>query len=192
MKGVFLFCTKLTVYLIELPLMLLLWVVLQYNHFSEELLKFYPLIVALCLFMLFVLVYFFRAITVSNEEIRYHGLFSSRDRALISKDKTLILTMRPLKRLDLELWGNDGTPAFDWQTPEEAAEGEDLRQFSGRAIGGKGTAKKILKYFDMPEELLEEAVTNEGFSYEDEFITVTNKVRNECFDVIIKFNKTII
>ena len=38
MKGIYLFCTRLTVYLLELPLIVLLSVVIHFHDSSDELL----------------------------------------------------------------------------------------------------------------------------------------------------------
>ena len=93
MKNVYLFCTRIAVYLTELPVLILLWTAMRYNDRSEEIFKLYPLIVILSLAVIFILVYFFRLISVSRDEIRYLGIFSSRDSALITEGKTLVIKL---------------------------------------------------------------------------------------------------
>ena len=87
MKKIYLFCTKLRVYLLELPLLLLLAICYHYNDEMDNLFKLYPLMVFLVLLIIFIIIYFFRYLSISFESIENHGLFSNRDRALINKDK---------------------------------------------------------------------------------------------------------
>ena len=178
MKKLYMLSTKLWVYLIELPLLLLLCIASQLNSITESLLKFYPLITVLIMGMFFIFIYFLRGASLSYEEIRTWGLFSTRDSALISKDKTLYITLRPRRKINLSLWGNDGTPAFDWQTEEDLNQGL-LRQFSCNVIGGKRRAKKILKFFTVEKEVLTALVQNEGENYENDAVSVTTERKNE-------------
>lgn len=189
MKNVFLFCTKLWVYLTEVPVLILLSIALRYNEGSKELFKLYPLIIFLSLAVIFIAVYFFRAITVSREEIRYHGLFSSRDSALITKNKTLRVTVLAKGGLRLELYGDAGeTPAFEWMRQEDVIHRE-ICFFRGRSLGRAGTVSKISALFGVPEDL---DPTAEGFTYEDENISVLTEKKDAGTVVAIKFKTTLL
>ena len=185
MKSLYMLSTKLRVYLIELPLFVILTFAIHYNDQSEDLLKFYPLIAVLILGIIFIDVYFFRGVSLSHEEIRTFGPFAAKDNAILKKDKVLVITLRPGRKINLSVWGNDGTPAFDWQTEQEAAEGI-LRQFSCKVIGGQRLAKRILKFFTVSPEALCTLVENDGESYENDCVLVTTERKNELFEISVK------
>lgn len=149
--------------------MILLAIAVRYNESSKALFKLYPLIAFLSLAIIFIAVYFFRAITVSREEIRYHGLFSSKDSALITKNKTLSLTLIGAKRISVELLGDAGeTPAFEWMRQDDVVHRE-ICLFRGKAIGGVGTVSKILVLFGMPEDA---DFKSDGFRFEDDNVEI--------------------
>ena len=121
MRKKYLFCTRMRVYLIELPIIILFAITLHYNQYSDELTKFYPLLIFLGLSMIFILVYFFRAISVSFDEVRYLGLYSSHDHAEINEGKELIFTLYGKRRMRVELFGNDGRPPeLSWVKDDES------------------------------------------------------------------------
>ncbi len=192
MKGIFLFCSRLRVYLTEIPVMIMLAITIFYNDQSTDLLKYYPLIVFLCLVIIFIAVYFFRLISITTDEVRYHGLFSSKDSAFITKDRTLKLSLHPRKSLRVELYGDAGKePAFDWMKAEDVVHRE-ICLFRGKAIGGRGSATKILKYFGVPSDILTSDAFEKGFTFEDETISVNAVSENDIPTVSISFKKTII
>jgi hypothetical protein len=191
MKSVYLFCSRLWVYLTEIPVMILLWVTLSYNGESDDVFKFYPLIIFLSAAIIFIFVYFFRVISISCDEIRFHGLFSSKDSALISEGKTLALELSKAKTLKIMLFEDAGKePAFEWMKAEDVIH-RDICMFRGRAIGGAGTAKKILRFYGVPEESAKDVTLN-GFSYEDENVKISTLNDGELATIKIKFKKTII
>ena len=157
MKSIYLLSTKLWVYLTEIPVLILLWVAISYNSFSEDIFKYYPLIVFLCLAVIFIMVYFFRMISITNDEIRYHGIFSSKDSAFIKENRSLVLRLKPGRNIGIELYGDAGVePPFDWMKAEDAIH-RDVCLFRGRANGNEKTARRILKFFSLPEDKLEGA-----------------------------------
>ena len=178
-------------YLTELPLLLMLMVTIYYNNMAEGFIKFYPLMVSLVLGMVFIFIYLFRLVSISVEEIKSIGPFSSRDRAVINEGKTLILTLCPGKRLHVDLFGNDGlAPMLDWAQNDEH-EIIDIYLFRGKAVGGKGTAARVLRFFDVPDDEALRAVSEDGFEKEYESVTVTTEVRDDITEILIKFTETI-
>ncbi len=191
MKSVYLFCTKPWVYLTELPVIILLSVAIAFNDKSEELYKYYPLIIFLIFSAMFIFIYFFRMISINTDEIRYHGLFSSRDSAFINENKSLVISLMGMGNMRLELFGDASeAPPFEWMKAEDISH-RDVCLFRGRAIGGKGSAKKILEYFAMKKEALAECFSD-GFSYDDERISISTQQINEVTKFKIKFKVTII
>lgn len=189
MKNVFLFCTRIWVYLTELPVIFLLLVAVRYNEGSKELFKLYPLIIFLSLAIIFIAVYFFRMITVNREEIRYHGLFSSKDSALITKGKTLRIAFLGKGSLRLELYGDAGeSPAFEWMRQEDVVHRE-ICVFRGTALGGAATVSKILDLFGAPYDLPTES---DGTLYEDENIRVFSEMGSIGRVVGINFKTTLL
>ena len=191
MKSIYLLSTKLWVYLTEIPVLILLWVAISSNHLSNDLFKYYPLIIFLCLAVIFIMVYFFRMISISTDEIRYHGLFSSRDSAFIKENRTLVIKLKPNRNIGLELYGDAGVePPFDWMKSEDAIH-RDICLFRGRANGGAGTARRILRYFGVPEDKLE-GIAEEGFYFEDDTVRVDACRKNEISEIHLKFKVTVV
>ena len=177
-------------YLTELPLLFLLIVAICYNGQATGFVRLYPLIIALVLGMIFIFIYLFRLISVSTEEIRSIGPFSTRDRAIINEGKTLILTVRKHGKLKMELFGNDGTPPMlDWAQSEEH-EIMDIFLFRGKAVGGKRTVARVLRYFDVPADEAAQA-TEDGFKKEYDAFEVSTERREDITEVRIRFTKTI-
>ena len=191
MKSIYLLSTKLWVYLTEIPVLILLWVSISSNHLSQDMFKYYPLIIFLSFAVIFIVVYFFSVISINYDEIRYHGLFSSKDSAFITENKSLVIRIKPKRNLDIELYGDAGVePAFDWMKAEDIKH-RDICLFRGKANGSSGTAKRILKYFKLPELEIENALSD-GFSYEDDSIRVNSGYKNEIFEIKLKFKVTIV
>ena len=180
------------VYLTEIPIIILFTITLHYNKYSEELTKFYPLLIFLGLVMLFILVYFFRAISISFEEIRYLGLYSSRDHAEINEGKELILTLLGKKRIKVELFGNDGKPPeLSWIKDNENYTPVDIYLFRGKAIGGKRKLKSVLKYFGVDESDIETVFKSESFSGEYEYVSLNSEINEEKTVIKLKIKETI-
>ena len=180
-------------YLTELPLAILLILALSFNDHVTAPGKLYPLIVTLILGMILTLVYLFRLVRISTEEVRSIGRFSSRDSATLNEGKTLILTVMPRHRLHVAVFGNDGTPpALDWAQSDKY-EIPDIFLYRQKAVGGFKAAIKILEFFDVPRADAECAarVKDEGFFREYDALSVTSERRNELVEIKIRFTKTI-
>ena len=191
MKNIYLFCTKLWVYSIELPVILIFWLAVSLNEYSDLAVKFYPLIITSSLLIIFIMVYFFRFISINNDEIRSHGIFSSKDSALIAENKTLVISLHPKHNIKLALYTDpEEEPEFKWMKAENIAHRE-ICVFRGRAVGGKKSAKRILKYFTFPEDEIANIFT-EGYVFENDAIKVTSSASNEVFNISIKFKITIV
>ena len=191
MKGIFLFSSRLRVYIIEIPLILLLVLAIRFNDNVESLLKLYPLQVCLILGIAFVGVYFFRGILIKFDEVRDVGLFSERDKAVINKDKTLILTLMKKGKIKVELYGNDGTVAgYDWLRADESKP-NDIFLYRGKANGNKKAAKRILRYFDVFENDFDRIFNEDSFTFEYENVLLSSSIVNERREIRLKFKETI-
>ncbi len=187
-KKKYLFCTNPLMYLTEIPPILLLIVCMIYNT-GEGDGNLYPLIIFLILVIIFIFIYLFRYMTVSYEEIRCKGLFSSHDAAIINKDKTLILTIHPGMRLRVALFGNDGQPPmFDGLRGEPSI---DIFLFRAKAFGGKRNVASLLRYFDVPAEDIKCALYDEQFSMEYELVSLEAEHKEDIREIRVKFKETI-
>ena len=191
MKSIYLFCTKLWVYLTEIPVVALFWLAVSLNKYSDLPFKFYPLIIVSAFFIVFIMVYFFRVISINNDEIRYLGVFSSKDSALITENKTLVMALHPHYNLRLTLYEDASiSPAFEWMKAEDVMH-RDVCVFRGRAVGGEKSAKKILEYFTLPKDILDDAMID-GFAFENDTVKITTFTENEVLKTRINFKTTIL
>lgn len=191
MKGIFVFCTKLKFYIAEIPLMILLAVAVHYNDYAPGLVKFYPLIVIFSVAIIFIVIYFFRGIYISYDQVSSVGPFSSKDSEFIKKDCTLVLTLCRGGRINVDLWERYDEPAFDWMKKETDVT-RDVRVYHDVGIGGKGTAVRILKYFGVPENVAGVISTVSGEEYSDSNILCINVENHDTFEIHIKFLTTIV
>ena len=192
MKNTYLFCSKLRVYWCLLPLVGILLLCIKYNKHSTGLYGLYLLGITASLAIGFVLIYFFRVIAISYDEIRYIGWFSSRDRAVITEGKTIILRPIGKRRIKISLFGNDGiAPGFDWLKSTQNAS-KDYYLFRGKAIGGKCDIKRILRFFGVSSEdcdIITGSCSDFSKSYEN--VTVTTKEIDEIREIHIRMDKTV-
>ena len=190
MKKTFLFCTKPLFYLSEIPPVALLILCICQNSQAEGVLKLYPLIAVLCLFIVFIFLYFFRGISISNEEIQSVGLFSSRDRAIIDKGKTLTATIRPDKYVRIELSEKTANSSFSWDK-EKQLPLTDINLYRDKAIGGKRAADKILRYFDVSREDRALLLSDEDFEKSYENFNLIGRTIDKNRRISIEFTQTI-
>lgn len=177
-------------YITEIPVVALLSIVIKYNGSAEGFLKLYPLMIALIGAFVFIFIYLFRFITISNDMVKSVGPFSTRDRALITKDKTLVLTLRKRGKIRVELFGYDDAPTFSWVKVTEF-EKKRVNLYRDRAVGGKGAIKRVLRFFDIPEEDIAAALESESFSGKYENYELSAEIINEEKAVKITFLETL-
>lgn len=178
-------------FLTELPIVGLLVLAICFNSSAGGQLKLYPLITVLSLAIILIFIFLFRVIVISAEEIRAIGPFSSKDKAIINKDKTLILTLRDRGRLIVTLFGNDGErPALDWARGDDYIP-VDINLFRERVEGRVGSAKKILRYFGIPSSDISAIVSGDCFTAQYDGFTVSAEEENSTLQIKIKFNETL-
>ncbi len=189
MKGTVLSSTSPIMYATEIPVILLLAIVIKHNGNSGGPMKLYPLMIALIGAFIFIFIYLFRFISVSGEEIRSIGPFSTRDRALIDEGKTLTFTLRPHGKIRVELFGYDDTPAFSWVKADER-ERKMVNLYRDRAVGGSRAVKRVLSYFDIPVSDIDTALSAD-FSREYENYELTSFVKDENRVISLTFFETL-
>ena len=148
-SKIFMFGTRLRVFLTEIPLLVLLAFVISVHDSATSIVKFYPLEILIGGVMIFIVIYFFRAIVIKKDEIRMLGRFSSRDRATIEEGKTLVLTLAARKHLTVELYESaDSAPALPFAS-EYAGR---INLFRERTLGDKRAVRLILLCFGVSTE----------------------------------------
>ena len=190
MKGLFFFSTKLRMFISEIPIIILLALAIRYNPMVQTPMKLYPLIIACIAGIIFIIIYLFRAIVISNEEVRSIGLFSSRDRSIINRDKTLVLTLRPRHKIKVELFGIDDAPGLDWIDKEDV-EKRYTNIYRDITVGGTRAVRRTLVYFGLSSEEIDELISKEKMHIENDDIRVRKEKTEHGDTYSIYFKKTL-
>ena len=190
MKSIYLFCTRILAFWVEIPLIIILIVSIMYNGYVEGFPQLYPLIIASAAAIIFFIIYFFRVIQISYAEIRYIGKFTSRDSAMIVEGRTLALTLERLGRVTVELKGYDGPSELNLELDEE---GDcEYTLFRGHCFGGKGSNKRVLSYFGVERADMEALLSGEFCEKEYELVSASSGRNSEDYPTVyIKINKTV-
>lgn len=149
MKKIFLFSSRPTVYLTEIPVLALLAIVISVHDTATSIVKYYPLEIFLGAVAILIAVFFFRAVLISKDEIRAVGWFSGRDKATIEEGKTLVFTLASKKRLTVELYEHsDNAPALPWAGDVSG----DINLFRSHTRGDLKTVHRVLRYFGLTND----------------------------------------
>ena len=150
----------------------------------------YPLMIASILIIAFTFVFFFRVVTLSTDEIKMIGPFSSKDSSVINEGKTLIITRRSAGRISIDLYGNNGVNAdLDWLRDMRTI--RDIYLFKSNVVGGVGAIKRILLFFDISEEDAEAIIFSKEIYKEYPDYTVSVSCPDDAQEIRIKFTNTI-
>jgi hypothetical protein len=146
--------------------------------------------IMLCALIVFIPIYFFSGIIISNEEVKCIGAFSSKDNATVKKERTLVITVLKKRRLLVELYGknDDGENAYPWLRNEKSTE---INLFRAKANGTSRTLCKILKYFGADVADIERLLTSDSFKADYNKITVISEISSGAKKVKIFFKETI-
>ena len=191
MKKAYLLCTRLWVFWVEIPLAFLLYVACKHNDSVPVLLNLYPLIIADIAAMIFALVFFFRILKLSYAEIKYIGLFTSRDSAMINAGKRLIIKRLGRKKLGFVLMGHDEMAGFDWLKPGDEDERSEIALFRGKAYGGDGAIRRILRTYGVTAQDIPLILTEDGFSSSYANVTVSTAYAEDGNEIEIRFDRTV-
>ena len=190
MKKIFLFSTRITYYWVLLPLIAVFILCLAFNNHIEHYLKLYPLMALSLGGIIFSLVYYFRGVLISYEEIKDVGRFSSRDTALIHKGRTIILYREKHSRIRIILFGNDGiNPEFSWMKSTGDLP-KDISLFRSHAYGGNRAIKRIMAYFGVPCDELDTFFDGD-FEKKYTNVTVTSTLEGDTRKIYIKMDRTV-
>lgn len=193
MKRITFFSTRLWVYLFDLPIIALLTAALLLQRRDTSLLRFIPLEILLFACIIMLPVYFFRAVTVSRDEVRDRGFFSARDRAVMNRGKTLILTLSTRRRLGIALFGNDGqTPALDWLKNDPNYVPMDIYLFRANTLGGRRRVRRLLTLLDLSGEDADALLSLSAPIRETDTVRATVEKKNEICEIRLYFKETLL
>lgn len=174
MKKLYFLCTKPWIYLSEIPLIILLTLAIIFNPTADGVWKLYPLIITLVIGILFILVYFFKVIILSQDELEIFSVFTERDSATLNRGKTLIMGRISPTRIKLCVFGNDGKPPeFDFIAEGADYTPIDIFLLRSKALGGDGALVRIMNYFDVPTDSAKKLTQADG-DYEDDVLKLTS------------------
>jgi len=190
MKFLLFLSTRLRVFLTEVPPIILLIVAINYNHAVDTPFKLYPLMVVLSALIIFIPIYFLRGVLISYEEVRCVGFFSSKEKAIVKEDRTLVLTLLKKRRVRVELFGknDDGDASYAWLANETPV---DINLFRAKVNGGAGVVKRIFRFFEVDDEVTSDALATEKYEKELDKVKITTDVENDFKKVILYFKETL-
>jgi len=183
-------CTVLRPFIVALPMVAILIAAIWLNGTVDTILRLYPLIAVSAFGIIFTFVYFFKIITLSKDEVKYVGVFSSRDSAVINEGKTIILTKKKRGRIRIDLFGNNGKNAeLDWLKNDQTV--RDIYLFRGKALGGNSAIKRTLEFFNVPAEDIIEFLSVDTLAKEYDDCTVNTELADGEKQIKIKLKKTL-
>ena len=191
MKKLLISSTHPLMLLTTLPICIVFVLSIILNDSSDGFAKLYPLIFVSALAIAFILLYLVRIIVISSDEIKIIGLFSSKDRAIINKGKTLIFSQRKKSRIKVILFGNDGArPALDWANKDDFTP-VDINLFKEIGYAGNTTIKRILKFFDVDDNTIHDLISKKEHAIELPLYKVSKTTTDNKFEYRITFLETI-
>lgn len=184
MKKMYFFSTKIWYFLTEIPVIALFILTLT----SSTPLKFLPLMLVCVAGAVLIFLYFFRMMIFSYDEVRCTGIFSSRDKALLNKGKTLILTRAPGGKLRVEVFGTESrTAALEWLR-DEAPQGITLLR--GRCLGANRALCRILRFYHVPPAEFAAILGEEPYEKSFPEVAVRAEIRDDRRRVELLFLTT--
>ncbi len=186
MKKIHLFATKPWYFLVTLPPIFVFVLCVIYHPRAGGDLGLLPLEFIMVGVVIFSVFFFWRTVRISYEEVRLTGIFSGHDRMDLTLGRELIVVLRPHGNLGVYVYGEDRAEEEFWLLNEKPKEHILMR---ARAVGTKGSLKKILAFFQVEEEYLDELCTKADITREFEYVDVTTLIEEEKFVVRIKLKR---
>ena len=191
MKAIYFLSTRIRTYWVMAPMILILYMCISFNNAAKGLMKLYPLIIFSAIAIVFTFVYLFRIVKISYSEIKYIGLFSSRDSATVNEGKTLVIDLLGKGKISIKLYGNEGyNPDIKWlQNDEEGP--SDICLFRGKSYGGINDVERILGYFGVGRVDFSAIIDTDGFEKSYKNVTVSSLTELEHRQIRIRMDKTV-
>ena len=186
MKKLRFFATKPWYFLVTLPPIFVFILCLVYHPHAEGGLGLIPLALFMVGVVVFSVLFFFRMVTISNEEVREVGIFSGGEHMDLTLGREVILVKYPHNTLGVYVYGEDGSEEQFWLLNEKPKEHILMRS---RAVGGSRSIARALAFFKVEPAQQNALSTTEGLSYEGEFVTVETLIENESLVVRIRIRR---
>lgn len=170
-KKTYLYCTRLRVYWVLIPILAILISSIIINPHITTFAKLYPLIIISSGGLIFTLIFLFRMIEISYQEIRHIGRFSPRDSAEITEGKTLVLLPGKHGVVRLKLMAVDTLPEYSWMKKDDGKP-RVVCMFRGKTYGGKRNIRRVLKFFGVTPEDIDKIISEDDFSGKFETVDV--------------------
>ena len=181
--------TKARTYLNLLPSVAIMILAIIFNNKADGLLKLWPLIIFMGGITVFLGLFLLRILYISVEDIRMIGPFTSRDKSVIKKGTTLVLTAREDGKVKVELMDDEGgSPVFDWMKESRQ---KDVCLFRETVWGGIGAIEWVLKFFKVGDAQIEKLITEKSYSEALESFTVSCNRGENTREVKISFTATL-
>lgn len=185
MKSIHFFCTRLRYFWIEIPLVAMLAISIYFNNlakYAEDqtawnsmgVFKLYPFIILCAAAAVFVLLYFFRMVSLSFQQVKDIRIFGDKDDAVIEEGRYLLLTKKKGHTTELSLHCIDTEPALAWARREPNEEPLVVRLFHRKLVGYHRPCRRILKYYGCKSADIERIFACDGFSSEYEKVGVSS------------------
>ena len=190
-KSAYLPLVRPWVFWCEIPLTFLLILSIKHNDsITSTPFKLYPLIAVTVLAMIFAIIYFFRVVKISLEEVRAIGVFSSRESAMVNEGKILVLRLENNNAIGISLIGNDGVvPGFDWlKTTGDAP--RDISLFRERAYGSYSAVLHTLMALGISIEDAAPLIDSDS-SATGECVSATSLMHKDAIEIHITITKTV-
>ncbi len=188
MKNLYFFCTKPRMYLTLIPPVIVLIVSIMNNGIMTGALKLYPLIIASGGGIAFILIYLFRIVKLSTEEIRSIGPYSTKEATTLEEGKTLVVTVRPRHKLRLEVTGSSDGDIFSWSN---VGDEHEINVYRDIVSGGKRTVARILRYYGVSDTDVREIISGDATLKEYDHLTVTRSCGDEGDTYSVYFKVTL-
>ena len=189
MKKTDLFCTEWWMYLSELGPLCLLLLCIHFNGKLDTPEKLYPLIAFCVLCMTFIFVFLFRLISISKEEIRSIGPFTSMTTAKIEEGRSLTFVLKKGKRTAVLLEGKSDLPGFSWMRGGEYDSCE-INLYRERATCKIGGIKRVLKHFGVSEYDCVSVFKSDSYFKEYDSYTLSSEMKDGERRIKLSFIKT--
>lgn len=198
MKSIHFFCTKLRYFWTEIPLVAMLVISIYFNNAAKNaadqtawdamgVFKLYPFIIVCAAAVIFVLLYFFRMVSLSFQQVKDIGLFGDKDDATVEEGRYLLLTKKKGHTTELSLHCIDTEPALAWAKREPNEEPLVVRLFHSKLVGYRRPCRRILKYYGCSSADIEQVFACNGFAREYEKVGISSYV-NECGEKTIRID----
>ena len=181
--------TRARTFLNLLPSLAIMTLAIIFNRYADGPVKLWPLIIFMGGITVFLALFLLRVLYLSVEEMRMFGPFTSRDRAVIKKDTSIVMTVREDGKVKIELMDDKGgAPVFDWMKESATA---DVCLMRETVWGGIGAIERVLKFYGVENEEIERLISEKSYEKTLDSFIISCKRGEDTREVKISFTATL-